>query len=114
LDHGRSKDLIIRGGEKHRPRRRRTGPDDNPWRIRGRGRRRPAPDLGEDLLAIVVGSGLTAEGLREQMRSKVASFAVPSQWRVRTEPLPVNQTGKVDKPALLAELRGEHVAASVP
>jgi acyl-coenzyme A synthetase/AMP-(fatty) acid ligase len=72
----------------------------------------PHPDLGEDVLAIVVGGGaLNVEGLREQMRSKVASFAVPGQWRLRTQPLPVNLTGKVDKPALLAELRGEREAA---
>jgi acyl-CoA synthetase (AMP-forming)/AMP-acid ligase II len=111
---GRSKDLIIRGGENIAPaaveQALMTIPGVSEAVVVGV----PHPDLGEDVLAIVVGSGLTADGLREQMRSKVASFAVPSQWRLRTEPLPVNQTGKVDKPALLAELRRERVAASVP
>jgi len=108
---GRSKDLIIRGGENIAPaaveQALMTIPGVSEAVVVGV----PHPDLGEDVLAIVVGSGgLTVDGLREQMRSKVASFAVPSQWRLRTEPLPVNQTGKVDKPALLAELRGEREA----
>ena len=95
----------------HRPRCGGTGADDDPGRVRGRGGRRPHPDLGEDVLAIVVvGSDLTADGLREQLRPKVASYAIPGQWRLRTEPLPVNQTGKVDKAALLAELRVERSA----
>jgi acyl-CoA synthetase (AMP-forming)/AMP-acid ligase II len=109
---GRSKDLIIRGGENIAPaaveQALMTIPGVSEAVVVGV----PHPDLGEDVLAIVVGGGdLTADGLREQMRSKVASFAVPSQWRLRTQPLPVNLTGKVDKPALLAELRGEREAA---
>ena len=49
----------------------------------------------------------TSKQLEEQLRAGVASFAVPSRWRLQIEPLPVNQTGKVDKAALLARLRAE-------
>jgi acyl-CoA synthetase (AMP-forming)/AMP-acid ligase II len=109
---GRSKDLIIRGGENIAPaaveQALMTIPGVSEALVVGV----PHPDLGEDVLAIVVTSGgLTEEGLRTQLRTKVASFAVPGQWRLRTEPLPVNQTGKVDKPALLAELGEEREAA---
>jgi acyl-CoA synthetase (AMP-forming)/AMP-acid ligase II len=110
---GRCKDLIIRGGENIAPaaveQALMTIPGVSEAIVVGV----PHPDLGEDVLAIVVnGGGLTTDALREQMRLKVASFAVPGQWRLRTEPLPVNQTGKVDKAALLAELRGEREAAA--
>jgi acyl-CoA synthetase (AMP-forming)/AMP-acid ligase II len=110
---GRCKDLIIRGGENIAPaaveQALMTIPGVSEAVVVGV----PHPDLGEDVLAIVVnGGGLTQEALREQLRSKVASFAVPGQWRLRTAPLPVNQTGKVDKAALLAELRDEREAAA--
>ena len=41
------------------------------------------------------------------MAGKVASFAVPSRWRVQKEPLPTNHTGKVDKNAISAQVRAE-------
>ena len=109
---GRSKDLIIRGGENIAPaaveQALMTIPGVSEAAVVGV----PHPDLGEDVLAIVVVSGgISADRLRDEMRTKVASFAVPGQWRLRTEPLPVNQTGKVDKPALMAELRNEAPAA---
>lgn len=105
---GRAKDLIIRGGENIAPaaveQALMTIPGVSEAAVVGV----PHPDLGEDVLAFVVVSGdLTPEVLRDRLRGKIASFALPSQWRLRTEALPVNQTGKVDKPALLAELRLE-------
>jgi len=105
---GRNKDLIIRGGENIVPaaveQALMTIPGVSETVVMGV----PHPDLGEDVLAIVVGSGgLTEDWLRAQLRPKLASFAIPGQWRLRGEPLPVNQTGKVDKPALLAWLRAE-------
>jgi acyl-CoA synthetase (AMP-forming)/AMP-acid ligase II len=66
----------------------------------------PHAELGEEVMAVVVVDGdHTAEQLQQQLRPKLASFAVPSRWRVQKEPLPVNQTGKVDKPALIAQAR---------
>ena len=105
---GRSKVLIIRGGENIAP----AAVEQALLAIPGVAEAAvvgvPHPDLGEDVLAIVVVTGdATPERLREHPRGKVASFAVPGQWRLRTEPLPVNRSGKIDKPALLAELRAE-------
>ncbi len=62
-------------------------------------------------MAVVVVQGEhTPEQLRQQLRSKLASFAVPSRWRLQKEPLPVNQVGKVDKAALIAQVRAEQGA----
>jgi acyl-CoA synthetase (AMP-forming)/AMP-acid ligase II len=70
----------------------------------------PHPDLGEEVMAVVVVEGeLTPQDLQEQLQPRVASFAVPSRWRLQTEPLPVNQTGKIDEAALVAQARAELV-----
>jgi acyl-CoA synthetase (AMP-forming)/AMP-acid ligase II len=107
---GRSKDIMIRGGENIAPalveRALMTIPGVTEAAVFGV----PHPDLGEEVVAIVVVAGEhTPEQLQKQLRSQVASFAVPSRWRIQTEPLPVNQTGKVDKAALIAQTRGESV-----
>ena len=47
---------------------------------------------------------ITPQHLQEQLRTKVASFAVPSRWQLQTEPLPLNHAGKVDKAALVARV----------
>ena len=62
----------------------------------------PHPDLGEEVMAVVVSDTLTPARLRKELRPRLASFAIPSRWHVQRDPLPVNQTGKVDKPALRA------------
>jgi acyl-CoA synthetase (AMP-forming)/AMP-acid ligase II len=68
----------------------------------------PHPDLGEEVAAIVVVEGeLTPQHLQEQLRTSVASFAVPSRWRLQTEPLPTNHAGKVDKAVLIVQARAE-------
>jgi acyl-CoA synthetase (AMP-forming)/AMP-acid ligase II len=111
---GRSKDMIIRGGENIAPaaveRALMTVPGVTEAVVFGV----PHADLGEEVVAVVVveaGSGaVTGAELRERLRGKVASFAVPSRWRVQTDPLPTNQTGKVDKARLAAELRAELAA----
>jgi acyl-CoA synthetase (AMP-forming)/AMP-acid ligase II len=107
---GRCKDIIIRGGENIAPasveRALMTIPGVTEAAVFGV----PHPDLGEEVVAIVVVAGEhTPEQLQEQLRSQVASFAVPSRWRIQTEPLPVNQTGKVDKAALIARTPGEYL-----
>ena len=104
---GRCKDLIIRGGENISPaaveRALMAVPGVSEAVVFGL----PHPELGEEVMAIVVTAEHTAEQLQAQLRSTVASFAVPSRWRIQTEPLPVNLTGKVDKPALVAQARAE-------
>lgn len=105
---GRCKDIIIRGGENIAPaaveRALVAIPGVSDAAVFGV----PHPDLGEEVAAVVVVMAeLTSKRLEEQLRAGVASFAVPSRWRLQIEPLPVNQTGKVDKAALLARLRAE-------
>ena len=105
---GRCKDMIIRGGENIAPaaveRALMTIPGVTEAVVFGV----PHADLGEEVMAVVVVDGdATAAALQEQLRTKVASFAVPSRWRLQREPLPTNQTGKVDKVAISAEARAE-------
>jgi long-chain acyl-CoA synthetase len=100
---GRLKDLIIRGGEnvaaphvedvllKH--------PDVREVAVCGL----PDPDLGEVVAAAIVveaGAAVTAADLRAFAADHLAYFEVPSRWWLRTETLPANAVGKVDKHAL--------------
>ena len=105
---GRCKDMIIRGGENIAPvaveRALMTITGVNEAVVFGV----PHPDLGEEVMAVVVvEGGLTASRLQEQLRGKVASFSVPSRWRLQQDPLPTNHTGKVDKAAISARIRAE-------
>ena len=105
---GRCKDMIIRGGENIAPvaveRALMTIPGVNEAVVFGV----PHADLGEEVMAVVVVEGdLTAQKLQEQLRGKVASFSVPSRWRLQQDPLPTNHAGKVDK----AGPRRAHAAA---
>jgi acyl-CoA synthetase (AMP-forming)/AMP-acid ligase II len=107
---GRCKDIIIRGGENIAPaaveRALVALPGVSEAVVFGI----PHPDLGEEVAAVVVVTGdNTREQLQEQLRASVASFALPSRWVLQKEPLPVNLTGKVDKAALVARMRGELV-----
>ena len=56
---------------------------------------------------VVVDRDVTAEQLVDRLRMSVASFAVPSRWRIQKEPLPTNHAGKIDKAALSAKVRAE-------
>jgi acyl-CoA synthetase (AMP-forming)/AMP-acid ligase II len=98
---GRCKDLIIRGGENIAP----AAVEQALMSIPGVAEAAvigvPHSDLGEEVVAFVVENGQhTPETLSETLRGSVASFAVPTQWHLQQESLPVNHTGKVDKPAL--------------
>ncbi|MFF8596470.1 class I adenylate-forming enzyme family protein [Streptomyces sp. NPDC015220] len=58
----------------------------------------PHPDLGQEVAAVVVtdaGSSLTEESLTDFLRARLAYYKVPSRWRVTSESLPRNATGKV-------------------
>jgi acyl-CoA synthetase (AMP-forming)/AMP-acid ligase II len=98
---GRSKDIIIRGGENIAPAAVEQALQSIPGVIESAVFGIPHPELGEEVTAVVVtDGGRTDEELRQLLRDRVASFAMPTRWRLTTEPLPVNQTGKVDKAAL--------------
>ncbi|WP_029001038.1 class I adenylate-forming enzyme family protein [Azohydromonas australica] len=105
---GRCKDMIIRGGENIAPAAVERALVAVPGVTEAVVFGVPHPDLGEEVMAIVVAEGeLTVQQLQQQLRSSLSSFAVPSRWRLQKEPLPTNHTGKVDKPALAAQARAE-------
>ena len=103
---GRSKDVIIRGGNnvhaadvehvlvQH--------PDVAEVAVVGA----PHPVLGEDVVAFVVlheGQAVDGDGLRQYALPLLADYKVPRQYRFVDE-LPRNATGKVIKPELRARL----------
>ncbi|HUD33295.1 MAG TPA: class I adenylate-forming enzyme family protein, partial [Variovorax sp.] len=105
---GRCKDMIIRGGENIAPaaieRALMAIPGVNETVVFGI----PHRDLGEEVMAVVVtDADLTPAQLRDQLRGRIASFAVPSRWRLQREPLATNHTGKVDKASISAQVRAE-------
>jgi acyl-CoA synthetase (AMP-forming)/AMP-acid ligase II len=105
---GRAKDMIIRGGENIAPAAVEEALAGIPGVVESAVFGVPHPDLGEEVVAaVVVEGGLTEEDLREQLRGRVASFAVPSRWQLHTEPLPTIHSGKIDKKAVAAQALAE-------
>ncbi|MEU8627784.1 class I adenylate-forming enzyme family protein [Streptomyces sp. NPDC048669] len=97
----RRSDLIIRGGENVYPAEVETvlaeHPDVRECLVLGV----PHPDLGQEVAAVVVlaaGSAVTEEALREYAGHELAYFKVPKRWRLTTDELPRNATGKVIRP----------------
>jgi acyl-CoA synthetase (AMP-forming)/AMP-acid ligase II len=101
---GRAKDMIIRGGENIAPAAVEQGLSAVDGVVESAVFGVPHPDLGEEVMAVVVVEGdLTAEDLARGLRSRLASFAVPTRWRIEREPLPTTHSGKIDKKGLAAE-----------
>ncbi len=97
---GRSKDIIIRGGEniasQHVEHCLLTHPDVLEVAVLAL----PHADLGEEVAAAVVvgpNSTMTAELLQRFASANLGKFEVPSRWWVRHERLPVNAAGKIVK-----------------
>ena len=98
---GRSKDVIIRGGENV------AAPHVEEELLRLDGVREvavmglPDPELGEVVAAVVVvDRDRSPTDLAMALQGKLARFEVPTRWWVRNQELPVNAAGKVDKPEL--------------
>ncbi|OPG04412.1 class I adenylate-forming enzyme family protein [Microbispora sp. GKU 823] len=97
---GRRSDLILRGGEN-------VYPAEVEDRIGAHPAVRecvvlgvPHHDLGQEVAAVVVvrpGAEVTERELREHTAAGLARYKVPSRWTIRTEPLPRNATGKVNR-----------------
>jgi acyl-CoA synthetase (AMP-forming)/AMP-acid ligase II len=103
---GRIKDLIIRGGENIAPAHVESvllrHPSVRNVAVLGL----PDPDLGERVGAVVQlepGASITETELVEFAAPSLASFEVPVQWWLRTEELPMNDSGKTDKKTLRAD-----------
>lgn len=102
---GRCKDMIIRGGENIAPvaieRALIAIPGVTDAAVFGI----PHPDLGEEVMAVVVTEGdLTVPQIEAQLRQSIASFSVPSRWHLQTQSLPTNDAGKIDKKTLRAHM----------
>ncbi|MFF2109394.1 class I adenylate-forming enzyme family protein [Rhodococcus koreensis] len=104
---GRSKDIVIRGGENiacaHVEAALAAHPDVTEVAAIGL----PHADLGEELAAIVVfragSTPPTPDELREFLTGTLAYFAIPTRWQFRDVPLPTLAGEKVDKKTLVAQ-----------
>lgn len=104
---GRSKDMVIRGGENI------ACPHVEAALIAHEDVLEvavvavPDEEFGEAVAAVVYarpGSGLSEDALRNFARRSLAYFEVPSHWIFRSTPLPVLPTGKIDKRSIRQEL----------
>src|SRR5438270_2253154 len=102
---GRSKDIIIRGGENiasaHVESALLRHPDVRNAAVVAR----PDPDLGERVAAAVEldpASSISAAELAEFARTQLPRNEVPSDWWLLKEQLPMTEAGKVDKRKLSA------------
>jgi acyl-CoA synthetase (AMP-forming)/AMP-acid ligase II len=110
---GRAKDLIIRGGENIAPAAVEQALAGIDGVVESAVFGVPHPDLGEEVMAVVVvEDDLTADDLGQELRSRLASFAVPSRWRIEREPLPTTHSGKIDKKAVAAAAVAELATAA--
>jgi long-chain acyl-CoA synthetase len=103
----RAKDIIIRGGENiasaNVERILATHPAVAEVAVVGVSH----PDLGEEVVAVVVGrhqQPVSLADLAAHAQSRLARFEVPSRWWLHDGPLPVTAVGKVDKRALRTAL----------
>jgi len=104
---GRSKDMVIRGGENiacpHVEAALLRHPDVVEAAVIGL----PHPELGEELAAIVVyRAGATPpseEELARHLQGLVAYFAIPTRWRITAAALPTIAGEKLDKKSLAVE-----------
>ncbi|MCC7077115.1 MAG: acyl--CoA ligase [Acidimicrobiia bacterium] len=120
LEHGfltvntRARDLILRAGENVYPAeielRLAAHPDVHEAAVVGVDH----PTLGQEVKAIVVPADAAAppdhDTLATWVGETLAYYKVPSLWELRTERLPRNAAGKVQKPVLLGEDANPFVA----
>ncbi|MEA2619283.1 MAG: steroid-24-oyl-CoA synthetase [Chloroflexota bacterium] len=97
---GRSKDIVIRGGENiaasHVESVLHEHPDVADVAVVGL----PHPDLGEEVGAAIrlrPGASATIDSLTDYARQRMAGFEVPSAWWMADEELPMTDAGKADK-----------------
>lgn len=104
---GRSKDMVIRGGENIACPHVEAALMRHPDVVEAAAIGLPHPELGEELAAVVVhrpgGPAPTADALTAHMAGEVAYFAVPTRWLIRDRPLPTVGTEKIDKRSLATE-----------
>jgi long-chain acyl-CoA synthetase len=102
---GRSKDIVIRGGENIACANVEMALASHAAVEQVAVVGLPHPDYGEEVGAAVVlrpGAEVDEDELRRFVAERLAYFEVPSRWWLRTEALPTNATGKIVKPVLRA------------
>jgi long-chain acyl-CoA synthetase len=95
---GRSKDVIIRGGENIGAVHVEERLLDHPDVLEAAVVALPHPDLGEEVGAAVVlrpGATASVDELAAHARQGLARFEIPSAWWIRAAALPLNPSGKV-------------------
>ena len=101
---GRSKDVVIRGGENVACPHVEAAIATHPAVLEVAALGVPHPDLGEELVAVVVHRGdvspPTPEELTAHLTGVLSYFAIPTRWEIRAQPLPTLAGEKVDKKAL--------------
>jgi long-chain acyl-CoA synthetase len=95
---GRSKDVIIRGGENIAAAHVEQALLSHPEVLEAAVVGLPHPDLGEQVAAAVVlrpGAVSDIASLREHAESQLGRYEVPSAWWLHPGPLPTNPSGKI-------------------
>jgi acyl-CoA synthetase (AMP-forming)/AMP-acid ligase II len=96
----RRTDLIIRGGENIYPLEVESALAEHPAVRESAVFGVEHPDLGQEVAAVVVleePQSLTEGDLQAFLKSRLAYYKVPSRWRLTTQALPINATGKVQR-----------------
>ncbi|EOM77490.1 long-chain fatty acid--CoA ligase [Rhodococcus rhodnii] len=95
---GRRSDLILRGGENVYPTEIEQCLDEHPDVDEAAVVGVAHPELGNEVAAVVVvrdGASPNEADLRSFVESRLAYYKVPTRWRITSEPLPRNATGKI-------------------
>jgi long-chain acyl-CoA synthetase len=103
---GRSKDIIIRGGENIACATVERALLEHESVLEVAAVALPHPDLGEEVGAAIVprpGTAADIDGLRAHAARTLGRFEVPTRWWFRRDPLPTNAAGKVLRRQLRAE-----------
>jgi long-chain acyl-CoA synthetase len=107
---GRSKDVVIRGGENIACPHVEAAIATHPAVVEVAALGVPHPDLGEELVAVVVHQAgaepPTAAELAGHVSGVLSYFAIPTRWEIRAQPLPTLAGEKVDKLTLAAAFVG--------
>ena len=104
--NSRARDMILRSGENIYPIEVEQRIDAHPAVLECAVVGADHPVHGQEVKAIVVadaGAEIDVDDLARFAAETLSSFKVPTQWEIRTEPLPRNASGKVLKTVLLGE-----------